>query len=375
MQQSQTVPAAVTPLRRRGRWNLVKQALADGGPGFCQFAITNACNAKCTFCSFALDRLPREEQRSVTLEDAREAIVVLARNGVGYLVFVGGEPLVHPDLRAMIRHTRDRGLSPMICTNGARLHSAMVRGLAEDGLSSCIISIDAPSAPIHEENRGLPNVCHRIREANALFRDLGIQTTASVTASRLVDDYEALAGFLREMGFESVTFSYPLTALPSSYLSFSDSGLVEYTTQELLDVFEKIKRLKRRYHVVNPRESLSDMQRHLRGEKEHFGCLAGHKYFYLDWHLDLYRCHAWERPMCKVHEFDGSQRVRDGCTKCMIDCYRDPSVLQYVAVALSDALGQARRGRMLGAARSVLNRNTARSIRSVLEEMRWIRRV
>jgi hypothetical protein len=87
---------------------------------------------------------------------------------------------------------------------------------------------------------------------------------------------------LRDLGFKSCTFSYPLSSLSSSYLSFSDSSLVRYTTDELIDVFEKIKQMKKRsgFPVVNPAESLTEMQRHLRGEKERFGCLGGHKYFF-----------------------------------------------------------------------------------------------
>ena len=94
-------------------------------------------------------------------------------------------------------------------------------------------------------------------------------------------------------------------------------------------MFEKIKRMKQRsgFPVVNPAESLTEMQRHLRREPEKFGCLGGHKYFYLDWNLNLYRCHFWETPMCNIYEFDQSKLIRDGCTRCMIDCYRDPSVL------------------------------------------------
>ena len=88
------------------------------------------------------------------------------------------------------------------------------------------------------------------------------------------------------------------------------------------------------------------MQRHLRGEKEKFGCLGGHKYFYLDWNLDLYRCHFWEKPMCKVWDWDESKLIRDGCTRCMIDCYRDPSVLQFVAISASDAWQQFEKGQI-----------------------------
>jgi MoaA/NifB/PqqE/SkfB family radical SAM enzyme len=37
---------------------------------------------------------------------------------------------------------------------------------ADAGLSSFVISIDAATAQAHEDNRGLPGVCDKIREAN-----------------------------------------------------------------------------------------------------------------------------------------------------------------------------------------------------------------
>jgi hypothetical protein len=88
----------------------------------------------------------------------------------------------------------------------------------------------------------------------------------------------------------------------------------------------------------NPTESLDEMQRHLRGEPEQFGCLGGHKYFYLDWHLEpLPLPRHGTNPCASVYEWDDSKLIRDGCTRCMIDCYRDPSVLQHVAINVSDA--------------------------------------
>jgi 2-iminoacetate synthase ThiH len=57
-------------------------ALWDGGPGICHFAITNACNARCGFCSFARDQLPKEAQHSVSLDEAKLACDILSRNGV-----------------------------------------------------------------------------------------------------------------------------------------------------------------------------------------------------------------------------------------------------------------------------------------------------
>lgn len=366
-------PAPIRP-PRKSAWQLFREVLDHAGPGYLQFAITNICNADCDFCGFARSKFDPRARRSVTLQEARDVIDICARHHIGYLLFVGGEPMVHRDLTAMVRHAAERGLRPMICTNGGLWTEENLRALTDAGLASVIMSIDAHDVARHEANRGLPDVCRKIRRANEFFAGVGIQTTASVTASRLIEDYDKLPAFLESLGFTTCTFSYPLTTLGSSYLSFSDSGLVSYTRDELIAVFERIKAMKRRsrFPVVNPRESLTEMQRHLRGEPERFGCLGGFKYFYLDWRLQLYRCHFWETPMCSIYEFDGSKLIRDGCTRCMIDCYRDPSVLQFAAVSVHDAWQNLKRGRLLAAARNLLDRRNLTSLRAVWEDRKYI---
>src|SRR6476620_8758326 len=211
---------------KKSAWKLFGEVLDHGGPGYLQFAITNICNAKCDFCGFAVDRFDPKMRRSVTLKEAKDVIDIAVKNHIGYLLFVGGEPLVHKDLRAMTRYAAERGVHPMICTNGSLWTEQKLRDLASDGLSSVIMSIDSHDVAKHEKNRGLPEVCRKIKRANEVFKELGIQTTASVTASKLIEDYDKLPAFLHELGFTSCTFSYPLTNLASSYLSLSDSSLV-----------------------------------------------------------------------------------------------------------------------------------------------------
>ena len=362
---------------KKSLWRLLGEVLDHGGPGFLQFAITNICNARCDFCGFAVDKFDPSRRRSVSWQEARDAIDIAVNNHIGYLLFVGGEPLAHRDLRAMVRYAAERGIRPMICTNGSLWTEQNMRGFADDGLSSVIMSIDSHDVARHEQNRGLPDVCRKIKRANEVFAGLGVQTTASLTVSRLIDDYDKLPEFLRTLGFSSCTFSYPLTSLKSSYLSFSDSKLVSYSPEELIGVFEKIKAMKKRsgYGLVNSIESLTEMQRHLRKEPERFGCLGGHKYFYLDWNLDLYRCHAWDKPMCSIYDFDQSKLIRDGCTKCMIDCYRDPSVLQFVAISASDAWNNVKKGKLGAAASNVFDRRNLTSLRAVWEDRNWIGKV
>jgi MoaA/NifB/PqqE/SkfB family radical SAM enzyme len=353
---------------------MARESLWEGGPGVCHFSITNACNARCGFCSFAHDRLPAESRRWVTLADTRDACDILKRNGIRLLHFNGGEPTVHPDLTAMVSHAARIGMTPALDTNGALLTQRRIDTLADAGLAKVCISIDAASSAVHDSNRGIPGLSERIRRATAELKRRRISTTASVTMSRLVD-YAALPEHLQALGFGAVTFSYPLQTLPSSYRACAeDSQLVDLTPEELHTAFEAVKALSKQFPVQNPIASIEDMQRHLRGEPEVFGCLAGWKYFYLDWNLQIWRCHHWDRPLCHIRDFDGTQRVHDGCTACMVDCYRDASVMQHVGVALSDGLRAAARGDIRQAWSHLADRRNVISVRAAMRTARvWTR--
>jgi MoaA/NifB/PqqE/SkfB family radical SAM enzyme len=354
-------------------WQWLKRTVQHGGPGQCIFAISNACNARCRFCNFALDELPRAAWRYVPLEDACRAIDILDQLFVRYLIVSGGEPTLHPELDGIIAHARRRHMAVLLVTNGSRLTPERCRELVAAGVSSMVISIDAASAMAHEKNRGLTRVCERIRSAVDILKSLGIQSTASVTMSRLIPDYEALAAFLRELGFPAVTFSYPLTHLPSSFLGYREAPLIQFTGEELDAQLEAIKRLKRSFAVVNPTAAIEEMQRFVRGDRQRFACLGGYRYFYLDWNLQVWRCHSWDEPMCSIFELDESRYVRDGCTKCMVDCYRDASVMQHVAVSATDAVRDLRAGHPVRAATRLVRRENLQSIGAALETQSWIR--
>ena len=93
--------------------------------------------------------------------------------------------------------------------------------------------------------------------------------------------------------------------------------------------------------------SLAEMIAFLRRDRQRFECFGGYKYFLMDWDLNVYRCDFWSEPMGTIWEFADVPFIRDGCTRCMSDCYRDSSVYLALAVALGDAVGYLRRGRIV----------------------------
>ena len=55
-------------------FGLVRDVFTHGGPGYLQFAITNLCNADCGFCGFARSQFDPKKRRSVTFQEAIDAI-------------------------------------------------------------------------------------------------------------------------------------------------------------------------------------------------------------------------------------------------------------------------------------------------------------
>jgi MoaA/NifB/PqqE/SkfB family radical SAM enzyme len=340
----------------------------SGGPAVCNVSITNACNATCDFCNFAHDKniVTHRSWLDATKFDA--ALKLLhTRGNVRFLTFMGGEPLLHPKIGEMARATTEAGIQPTLVTNGWLLPTKL-DALAASGISTLFISIDSEDAAVHEKNRGLKGVCERIKEANGRMVKHGMTPVASVVMSKLVTDYRALANFVRELGFKGITFSYPRTAAygSSSLVYSEDSDLVDITAKDLIKSFEAADGIRDLIPVQNPRASMADMVRRLRGEKERFVCVAGYKYFYLDWNYDLWRCEAWDKPMCSLWEFNGSQTVRDGCQACMTDCYRDASVMLHLAVAIGDAFKGLSEGRLGAAAAALASRQTLSALGAVI---------
>ncbi|HEX3408568.1 MAG TPA: radical SAM protein, partial [Caulobacteraceae bacterium] len=330
---------------------------------------TDYCQADCDFCGFARSKMRGKPRRFADGAAFERALPILVRRGIRYLNFQGGEPLLHPQIIAMVAATRAAGLKPSLITNGWKLPER-ADALAEAGLQNLLVSIDSADMAVHDRNRGLRGGALRIERGIARIKARGVPVMASVTVSKLVD-FDALPATLRRLGFDAVTFSYPRKEpFGSSSLVYGEnSDLVDFTDAELDAALDAILRLKRRFPVLNPAASVRDIQRHVRGAAEHFACVGGFKYFYMDWRLDVWRCEAWREPLGSVFDFDRLADDRTRCTACIMSCYRDTSVLMHAGVAAADAASALARAAPLAAARAFLKPSVMESIGATLAEL------
>jgi MoaA/NifB/PqqE/SkfB family radical SAM enzyme len=341
-------------------------------PAVCDASITNVCNAACEFCGFARDKTLAGVARYLSADAFSRALPVLRRRGIRYMTLQGGEPLVHPDIVRLVSATAAAGISCAVITNGWFLPRDIDR-LAAAGLDRLIISIDSANLADHERNRGLEGLESRIAEGIARAHAFRLPVQASVSINRLVR-YDELPDTLRRLGFDDVAFSYPRREpLGSSSLVYGESDLVDLDRDELLAALVAIDRLRKEFPVLNPRTSLLEVARYVRGEPQEVPCVGGYKYFYLDWNLDIWRCEAWREPLGSVFDFERIPEQREPCNACMMGCYRNASMLMHAATAATDAARALAGGEIGVAVTTLFRRSVAESMWALAEQTPKIR--
>jgi MoaA/NifB/PqqE/SkfB family radical SAM enzyme len=82
-----------------------------GGPAVCNVSVTNTCNAVCGFCNFAYDKGYVRDRRWLDADRFAAALAILRQHGgVRYVIFMGGEPLLHTKLVDMVSTARSLGI-------------------------------------------------------------------------------------------------------------------------------------------------------------------------------------------------------------------------------------------------------------------------
>ena len=117
-------------------------------PPAINFHINRACDARCRFCFATFRDVPGQ----LPLAQVFETLDLLRAAGAEKINFAGGEPTLHPQLGAMLRHARGLGLVTSLVTNGSRLerlldHDAEALDWAGLSVDLSLIHISEPTRP------------------------------------------------------------------------------------------------------------------------------------------------------------------------------------------------------------------------------------
>jgi radical SAM protein with 4Fe4S-binding SPASM domain len=178
-------------------------------PVLSEIALTYRCQNRCFFCYASSPERGRSvlEMATDEVEAVLDKIVDQAR--VPTVSFTGGEPTLRADLPELVAYARGRGLRTNLITNGIRCgDEAYVARLAEAGLNSAQVSVEAGDAVTHDAVVANPGAFEHTIQGVRNFRAAGVHVHTNTTINdRNLHALPALIDLLGEMGQEYLSMN------------------------------------------------------------------------------------------------------------------------------------------------------------------------
>jgi MoaA/NifB/PqqE/SkfB family radical SAM enzyme len=288
---------------------------SDSHPILAQIVPTRRCNLDCAYCN-EYDKV----SSPVPLDIMLRRIDRLAELGTTIITLSGGEPMLHPDLDAIVQRIRQRGAIATLITNGLLLTRDRIQGLNRAGLDYLQISID----------NVLPD---EISKKSLKVLDLKLQwlakyaefqvTVNSVLGAGIRNPEGAflVGGRARELGFTSTVG-----------ILHDHTGQLKPLAPEQQRVYERFRRLKTSLfsfaHFDSFQENIS------RGLPNDWHCRAGGRFLYICEEGLVHYCSQQRgRPGIPLEDYTFEDLIREGARPkdcapfCTISCVHQTAML------------------------------------------------
>jgi hypothetical protein len=149
--------------------------------------ITTDCNLRCPGCYRGCDREDNPALHE-TKEKIFDNILEMKRiRNCQIISLSGGEPLLHPDLKDIIRFIRDHDMHPFVHTNGLLLTKDLLSALKKEGLAGLIIRVDSLSRSRSSSEEELNAVRQQFGELVASVKGIHLTFLCVVNRENLAE--------------------------------------------------------------------------------------------------------------------------------------------------------------------------------------------
>jgi MoaA/NifB/PqqE/SkfB family radical SAM enzyme len=248
--------------RRTREYLMIAKALwSTDHPVMAHIIPMRRCNLSCTYCNEYDD-----VSKPVPLETMFERIDDLGRLGTTIITISGGEPLLHPDLDAIIARIRKNGAIAGMITNGYLLVEERIQRLNDAGLDSLQISID--NVMPDEVSKKSLKVLDKKLQLLSEFAEFHVNIN-SVVGGGISNPQDALTVSHRaiELGFTSTVG-----------IIHDGEGQMRALRPEEISVYEEIMRFEKQNY-----SQFNHFQRNIAyGKANDWRCRSGARYLYID---------------------------------------------------------------------------------------------
>jgi MoaA/NifB/PqqE/SkfB family radical SAM enzyme len=265
------------------------------------------CNLACAYCN-EYDAV----SKPVPLPAMLRRIDLLAGLRTSMITLSGGEPLLHPDLEAMVARMRERGIVASLITNGYLLSPERIQALNAAGLDFLQISIDnlEPDETSMKSLRLLEPKLKWLAE----HAEFGVNINSVVGAGiKNPEDALVIARRARSLGFTN-----------SIGILHDGKGQLRPLGAREMAVYEELKRLGSR---GNTKVNGAFQDNLARGLPNQWSCRAGSRYLYVDEEGLVSYCSQWRGvPGLPLEQYTLANVRREYSTRkpcapyCTINC-------------------------------------------------------
>ncbi|GAB4266999.1 MULTISPECIES: radical SAM protein [Deferrisoma] len=142
-------------------------------PKWIAWETTQRCNLRCVHCRCSSDL--EAAQGDFTTEEAKKLLDDIAEVSKPVIVLSGGEPLLRPDIWEIARYGTDKGFRMCMATNGTLVTDEVCRKMLEADIKMVSLSLDGPTAEVHDDFRQCPGAFEGVVRAAELFRKHGVK--------------------------------------------------------------------------------------------------------------------------------------------------------------------------------------------------------
>ena len=297
---------------REGRM-LVKGLVSTKHPVLVHIIPIRRCNLACTYCNEYDDF-----SKPVPTDEMLRRIDQLGAMGTSIITISGGEPLLHPDLDAIIARIRKNGIMAGMITNGYLLVKDRIERLNRAGLEYLQISID--NVKPDEVSKKSLKVLDQKLALLAEHADFQVNIN-SVLGSGVADSEDALTVAHRavELGFTSTVG-----------IIHDGNGQLQPLGEREQSIFDEIMALgKASFTRINK------FQNNIaRGLENEWRCRAGSRYLYICEDGLVHYCSQQRGyPGIPLANYTFEQRQREFLTKkgcaprCTVSCVHQVSAM------------------------------------------------
>lgn len=205
--------------------------LPAAGLHYVSWEVTRRCDARCVHC-YAESGPEVPTDGELATAEALTLIDELAAGGEMILAFSGGEPLLRPDWRDLVRRAVANDLIVTVVTSGSQVDDEVAADLAEYGVHSVTVSLDSHRPEVHDRIRCLPGLHARALGAVRRLVGRGVRVVVNFTPIR--DNWTDAPGVV-ELAYQLGAAAVSLSEYAPAGRGTREMGLSAVETGQLVD--------------------------------------------------------------------------------------------------------------------------------------------